>query len=182
MQERHTDQNVGNLKAPVTGRDRQTFESRYQERADLIDRMNIVELKAVRVDLKRWLENTDITLNEHDMKTNDSKRKYFIELRRRVIAPLLNRSKTRLKQINVVLYNGTTKEQAVRFIDVAAEILPMHLFQKIYGLTIGDEKRHQKIEEIRTFLAECDEQAMDSDGNKSAASINNAVAMLNFTL
>lgn len=68
----------------------------------------------------------------------------------------MNYSKQRLRTFNRVLNNGTNQAQAKRFIDIAAEVLPMELFQKIYGLTImNEENSNQTIDDIKQFVNEC---------------------------
>jgi len=154
---------IGNLKdAPRKKRER--FEDRYTRGAAEIDGLNLLELKTHRDGLVDWLEKNDFLLGEPDVKASDNKRKYFIELRRRVILPLLHHSKVRGKQINVLLHNQTSASRAARFIDVAAEILPMRLFQKIYGLTLaGQENEAQRGAEVERFLKECEREAGRDD-------------------
>lgn len=142
---------IGNLKN--TPKKRETFEYRYSQRVAELDRLNISELKIHRAGLIGWLNKVDFLLQEPDVKACDNKRKYFIELKRRVILPLLHYSKARIKQINVLLHGQTPASRAARFIEVAAEVLPMHLFQKIYGLVLtAEENEREAIEEVRKFI------------------------------
>jgi len=134
-----------------------TYEDRFKERSDEINKLGLNELKEYRERLIVWLGEVDKNLKDPIVKSNDKKRKYFIGLRKFVVIPLLNYSKERMKMINRVVYNGVTKDFAKRFVTVAADVLAMQDFQKIYGLTMTDnEKDSQTIDDIKKFIEECE--------------------------
>lgn len=157
-------EDFGNLRE--SPKKRMSFEARYDFGVKEIDTLNIPGIVAYRTHLRGQLQNVDLLLKEDDVQSNDRKRKYFVELRRLVIKPLLRHSKMRMKQINRVLHNGTTKSQAARFIDIAAEVLPLEVFQRIYGLTVVQEaKEEETIEDVRAFIEECN-MRLNSAGNQ----------------
>ncbi len=134
-------------------KERKTFEERLKELIVKIDSLNLIELKTYRKELIERLHNIDDIMKEKEVQEIDSKRKYFHELRKRVMKPALKYIKDRIKLFNVVLCNGVNKKQSTKFIDIAAKVLPMETFQHIYGLTMLDEEN--KNEKIQKFIDEC---------------------------
>lgn len=141
-----------------------SYEKLYAEGVEKINSLNIQQLKEFRKSLIIELNQITTLLKTEEMATNERKRKFFSGLRRMVTSPLLNYSKNRLKMLNRVVYNGVTISHAKRFVEIAADILSMDLFQQIYGLSLSkEEKENQTIDDIKKFIVEC--EAKEKDGN-----------------
>jgi len=68
---------------------------------------------------------------------------------------LLAYTKIKLKLLNVVIHNGTSKDLALIFVKIASEELPLGTFQKIYGLSVMESDEDEStIESVRRFVKE----------------------------
>lgn len=132
---------------------RLSYEDVFAEKEGQLNRMNLQELRKAHQDLIAWLDNLDVLLKEPGIK--ESRRQYLIGLRNRVVRPLLTALKNRRKTINRVIHNSVSKDFAQRFVEVAAEQLPMEQFQRIYGVALtAREVDQQKIEDVKQFMQE----------------------------
>ena len=114
--------------------------------------MSLAEIKKYRESRKRQLENIHDMMREEGI--TEGRRKY-LKGRRMVITNLLASTKERIKTINVVVHNGTTMNIASKFVRIAAEELPIDVFQRLYGLAaVGEEEDGLKIERVKKFLEE----------------------------
>lgn len=125
------------------------FDEYLEKRSNEMMSMSLAQLGKFREDLKKSLEFI------HD-RMKDSKSEGWIKFlrgRRKILTILMGRSKKRIKTINVVVYNGTPVNVAVKFVRIAAEELPINVFQRIYGLSMaGYEGDVLSIEAIKEFI------------------------------
>lgn len=145
-----THQKIENAK--VKKKTRIDFDDFIREEEAKIGGMSITEIKKYRESRKRQLENIHDMMREEGITEG---RKKYLKGRRMVITNLLAFTKERIKIINVVVCNGTTMDIASKFIRIAAEELPIDIFQKLYGLAaVGEEEDGFKIERVKKFLKE----------------------------
>uniref|UniRef100_A0A6M3J043 Uncharacterized protein n=1 Tax=viral metagenome TaxID=1070528 RepID=A0A6M3J043_9ZZZZ len=119
-------------------KERVNFDDLYAERAALMDKMSITELRACREDLKSWIDNINDLSREQDIKPE---RKKYLSGLRKMVLNLLAYSKTRIREINKQVYCGTTTNQAIEFVRIAAEVLPHNTYQEIMGRVINRDDR-----------------------------------------
>ena len=134
---------------------RTKYEDLYDAGVEKMKDLNKSSLHEYRITIKNWLNDIDKKIK--DERLSDSKRSYYVGLRKFVILPLLKYSKDRIKMINRVIYNGTGISHAQKFVEVASSVLPMKVFQQIYALSVSEEEiEKQTIEDVKKFLDECE--------------------------
>ena len=131
---------------------RVNFDSFFKEQEDLILKMSLKELRQYKEDLKNQLSTIHNFLREKGVKES---RIAYLRGKRKFITFLLTAIKKRIKIINVSIHSGTNIEIARRFFNIAAEELPMDMFQKILGLALtNQEEVESTIDSVRQFMQE----------------------------
>lgn len=141
-----------------------TYEKRYKEEIIKIDQMNLKTLKNYRDITINQLNKIDSEIKLLSINDNNiGRKKYLKGLRKNTIEPLLSYIKKRQVLINRVVNNGITTKFSISFVKIASEILPIDLFQKIYGLALSkEEKNNQTIDDIKKFIKECEDKEINN--------------------
>lgn len=117
-----------------------------------IDEMSLNKIVAVRKLFTDILDKIHLHLREENI--TDGRRR-FLRGQRKIYTQLCSYAKKRIRLIHLVIYNGTSESLARKFVEVAADELPIETFQRIYGLALTDEDiKSSKIEEVTKFLEE----------------------------
>ncbi|TET67568.1 MAG: hypothetical protein E3J56_12660 [Candidatus Aminicenantes bacterium] len=120
-----------------------------------IDKMSLNEIATTRKLFTETLEKIHLNLKEQNIKDG---RRRFLRGQRKIYTQLCSYTKERIRLIHLVVCNGTSESLARKFLKVAADELPIEIFQRIYGLALTDEDiKSSKIEEVRKFLEEAKE-------------------------
>jgi len=126
------------------------FDDFIKEEEARIGTMSLAEIKKYREGRKRQLENIHDMMREEGI--TEGRRKY-LKGRRMVITNLLAFTKEKIRTINVVVHNGASMNIASKFIRIAAEELPIDIFQRLFGLAAaGEEEDGLKIDRVKKFL------------------------------
>jgi len=133
---------------------RLNFDIVIEVETERIQKMSMGELTSRREGLKRQLENIHDLMREPGIE--EGRRKY-LKGQRMVITILLGKIKTRHKAFNKFVNNRTPKDLATRFVQQAAEVLPLKLFQKIYGLAMSDiDSEQESIDSVEKLMQKDD--------------------------
>jgi S-adenosylmethionine hydrolase len=150
---------------------RRNFDDIFAEKSAEIDKMSLKELRDHRKYLTSWKTNIEELRKEDGIARG---RFLYLSGLRNVAINLLKYSKDRIKMINVVINNGTTISHAKRFVKIAADTLPLGIFQTIYGLSLCQEEKDQTaIESVKAFMEESENLAYpEPNGNVLQETIN----------
>lgn len=114
----------------------ESYEEIIQQRTEIIEKMNIAQIEEYRKNLVEWLEVLESVLRNGV--NHEGRKQYLIGLRNRVIIPLISEAKSRKKILNKIACGSAKSEVLNRFMKRAAEVLPLHVFQDIYGYAVKD--------------------------------------------
>ena len=143
---------------------RRDFDTIIKLEKEKISSLSVAGINQYRIFLRSELKKYDDELKKREALT-PAKIKYF-KGKRMVCTRLLSYSKERLKIIHVVTHNGSSRDFSVRFIQAASEVLPINLFQKIYGIaSTKQDMEEQSIHQVRDFIEQSCEIAEGMNGN-----------------
>lgn len=140
-------------KKPVAPRiSRVDFDELRSSWEQRIDEMSLNKIVAARRLFTNILDKIHLNLREENIKDG---RRRFLRGQRKIYTQLCSYAKKRIRLIHLVVHNRTSESLARKFVEVAADELPIEIFQRIYGLALTDEDiKSSKIEEVREFLEE----------------------------
>jgi len=130
-----------------------TYEKLYDSELKYMSNLNLTEIKSYRQKLVARYNAINALLKHEPM--SDAKRKYYLGYRKHVLRNLLSAAKKRIATLNRIINNGTNINTSHRFVRVAMEILPLDLFQRIYGLALSQiDLESMTIEDIKQFASD----------------------------